>query len=654
MTIAATMVKVRFEPVGAAVEVPAGTTIAAAAELAGVALDHPCGGRGRCGKCRVNVAPEPSASGRGRSRARRVLACQERLAFNTVVTVPAEVMPGAIVGLTQARAARFKLDPPLVKKFLEPSFLRAQAGGGLWQAIQAHLAEGGPTGRGPAGGGPAGRGPTGRGPAGQAALPALRALGAAYPTWKREGVTAVISRDTLLGVEPGDTTGSLLGFAVDIGTTTVAGYLYDLCAGRRLAQGSALNRQVKYGGDVISRISAAQADGDPGKLRAEVVATVAAVIRQTCGEAGVSPDAIYEVVAVGNSTMVQLFLGIQTTSLGFSPFWVVQKDPQTVPAAGFFPELGVNPLAQVVCLPLIGGYVGADTTALILATGLAHSAKLKLAVDIGTNGEMVLGSRKGMWACSAAAGPALEGAGISHGMRALPGAIDEVRIVDGQVRVTTIGRRPPLGLCGSGVVSAVAELLRAGVIAPSGRLARPGEALADPRLESRLVCVPAEGGRDEAAFVVAGADEARERTAASRARGRGGDEPGAGAGPIYLTQSDVRAVQLAKAAIAAGIKLLCAETATRLEDVAEILLAGAFGNYIDIADAKRIGLLPDIPGVPVTPVGNAAGAGAQMALLSRRSRAEANQVPDKVTLVELSLRPDFQRVFAASIGFAPE
>ena len=626
---------------GLSVRVPAGTTLSEAADLAGVALDRPCGGRGRCGKCVVLVSPAAgtAVTGRGRRALGRVLACREKAAADLVVRVPSptQAFGLATVGLTEARAAAFRFDPPLTKVYLPPEFLRtpSPAGGGLWQAISAAFEGAGTAG---------GRTPP------PPSLSVLRELAAAYPVWKRSGVTAIVSEGVLLGVEPGDTTAARLGMALDIGTTTVAAYLYDLATGRRLAAASALNGQVSYGGDVISRISLANADGRPDRLRDAVVATVADLVRKTCREAGVDPEAVYEVVAVGNSTMQALFLGLQPTSLGFYPFWVTQKDAQTAPASAF-PELGINPRGQVVFLPLLGGYVGADTTAVILATGLARSSRVRLAIDIGTNGEMVLGSRAGLWACSTAAGPALEGAGISCGMRALPGAVDDVRIEGGKVRVATIGGRPPLGLCGSGVVSAVAELVRTGIVAPSGRLTKPGEPLpsADASAEAlaaRLTWVPA--GSDRPGEPVGG-----DRPAVQAAFTLVEASDSGNGEPIRLTQADIRAVQLAKAAIAAGVKLLCAETGTGPGDIAEVFLAGAFGNYIDIGDAKRIGLLPDYPGVPVTPVGNAAGAGAEMALLSRAARAAARALARRVTVVDLSSRPDFQKVFAASIGFPP-
>lgn len=623
---------VRFEPAAIAVRVPVGVTIYEAAEAAGLDLDRPCGGRGRCGKCAVRVKDAATGSQASPGQARWVLACQETVAADLVVNLAPTALPSDIAALYEAGPEAFVFDPPITKHFLPAELFRGPsgAGDGLWEVIRARLSRDARWGEAEASGDLVGP-PLGLG--------LLRRLGALYGESRRRGLTVIVGPGGPVGFESGDTTGRLLGLAADIGTTTVAGYLYDLITGKRLAVAATLNRQAKFGADIISRIAAAQRDGSPLRLQAEIVATMAEVIRETCAGAGVRTEDIYWISAVGNSAMHHLFLGIDPTCLGHYPFWVAGREPVTVPAAAI-PGLEVNEQATIAFLPLIDGFLGADTTAVVLATGLDQARAVRLVIDIGTNGEIVVGSARGLWGCSAAAGPALEGAGLSSGLRAGPGAIDDVEIGGDEVRVSTIGGEGPerpRGLCGSGVVAAVAEMLRAGVIEPSGRLASPETLLraGRPGLAARLVRVPRAGAPSqmEAAFLLVPA----EATATGE--------------PILFRQEDVRAVQLAKGAIAAAIHFLLEAGGIEPQDIAEILLAGAFGNYIDIGDAQRIGLLPDFPGVPIRPVGNAAGAGAQMCLLSRRNWAKAAAIPGRVIPVRLGGDAGFERVFTAKLNF---
>jgi uncharacterized 2Fe-2S/4Fe-4S cluster protein (DUF4445 family) len=452
-----------------------------------------------------------------------------------------------------------------------------------------------------------------------------------------------LSPDRRVWHDAEETRRPFLGLAVDLGTTTVAGYLYDLTTGERLGRASALNRQATFGADVVSRISQVLRDGRPERLQSAIAVTVAEVARTACAGAGVNPADIYTVLAVGNSVMHHLFLGLDPTGLGRAPFCATVQEPLTVPAAAI-PGLGVNEQASVSLLPLIGGYLGADTTAMILSTGLHRASEVRLAIDIGTNGEIVVGSRDGLWACSAAAGPAFEGASLSAGMRAGPGAIDKVRI-GAAVEISVLGGGKPRGLCGSGVVATVAEMLQAGILMPGGRFAgleslrRTGRAELAARFTQVPLVEPSQekgtgaGPGLEVAFILVPA---------------GATADGA---PILLRQTDVRAVQLAKGAIATAIHFVLEVSGIKPRDLAEILLAGAFGSHIRSADARRIGLLPDFPGVPIRPVGNAAGAGASMCLLSRQSWAEAATIPGRVVQVSLTSRPDFGKVFTAGLNF---
>jgi uncharacterized 2Fe-2S/4Fe-4S cluster protein (DUF4445 family) len=325
---------------------------------------------------------------------------------------------------------------------------------------------------------------------------------------------------------------------------------------------------------------------------------------------------------VGNTAMHHLFLGLSPASLGYSPYVPALTRPLQVAAADA--GLHAHPAAQLFVLPNIAGFVGADTVGVLLATRLLESDALRLAIDIGTNGEMVLGSRARLLACSTAAGPAFEGAQLSHGMRAADGGIDHVDLQGDELVLHSIGRGRLRGICGSGAVDVLAALRRLEIVDATGRLLSADEVAAGPgrRLAGRLV--PHRQGR---AFVLA----PPEQTATGE--------------PLLFTQRDVRQLQLAKGAIRAGIEIMMKVMGAEPEQVAEVCLAGAFGNYIRPESAMAIGLMPRLPQAALTPVGNAAGVGAQMALLSRRSWQAAAEIASEVEYLELSLRQDFQRVF---------
>jgi len=426
----------------------------------------------------------------------------------------------------------------------------------------------------------------------------------------------------LLAVEPGDSRGRAFGLAFDIGTTSVVGYLVDLLTGRELARASRLNGQQPWGADVLSRAShAMESAGGLEELQRAVAGTMNRIAADCLGR--VDPREVYLVTLVGNSLMHHLALRLPPDPIAVSPYIPVARDPMLLRAG----DLGLAlPNALVYVFPLIGAYVGADTLAVILATGLDQAAEVRLAVDIGTNGEMVLGSRQRILACSAPAGPAFEGAAIRQGMRAAAGAIDRVRIAE-DVRVWTIGEGPPQGLCGSGLIDAVAEMLRHGLVEPGGRLLPRSlqEGRLPPALLARLVS--RDGGWE---FVLS-------------------QDP-----YVAVTQEDIRQVQLAKGTIRCGIRILMAELGVGVERLGDVALAGAFGNYLDPRSAQAVGLFP--PGLPlarVRGVGNAAGHGALMGLLSRSARARAEAVARRVEYFELSKHPQFEDVFLESLRLTP-
>jgi uncharacterized 2Fe-2S/4Fe-4S cluster protein (DUF4445 family) len=441
-------------------------------------------------------------------------------------------------------------------------------------------------------------------------------------------ITAVVAGTELTDVEAGNTAVDSYGIGFDIGTTTVVGYLMDLNTGEQVGVSAALNPQSVYGADVISRLSFVieHQDGTQ-KLQEKVIGTLNELIEESCSQTGVDPQQIYQVTVVGNTCMHHLFLGIDPRSIAPSPFVPVATAPLSLKAQ----ELGLNvhPRAPVHTLPNVAGYVGADIVGGVLATGLYQDGELKLFIDIGTNGEIVLGSWERLLACATAAGPAFEGARISCGMRAASGAIDQVYF-DSDVHCTTIEGARPRGLCGSGLLDAVAEMLKVGVIEPSGRILEPEAtgSLATEQIKRRIVA-----GENGPRFILTQAEES--------AHGQ----------PVCITQRDVRELQLAKGAIFTGIQLLEKELGIEDKDLAEVLLAGAFGNYLRRESALRTGLLPSLPSEKVRSVGNAAGEGAKIALISARLREKAAEIAQRIEYVELSGRGDFMQAFADNMFF---
>lgn len=405
-------------------------------------------------------------------------------------------------------------------------------------------------------------------------------------------ITDGISQPTAISCKDG------FCLAFDIGTTTVAGYLLNGKTGRELCCESTLNPQVSYGADIISRIQYALR-GHMEELTTVIRKCVADLAGSLCNKAGVDPGQVIIVSIVGNPAMQQFFLGIRPDNLVQIPFSPILTQAKTAKAKDYLP-LFEN--AELLIIPDISGFVGADTLACILATGLHKKEELTLLVDIGTNGEMVLGNKYRMVACSTAAGPALEGANIHFGMRGQTGAIDHVWLEDGQFRCSVIGGSQAVGICGSGIIDAVAAALEAGLINERGRIQN----------EDRRVPLTHR---------------------------------------LYLTQEDIRQVQLAKGAIAAGIELMAAHLGVDLQNIQKVYLAGAFGTFMDPASACRIGLLPSGLEAKITAVGNAAGSGAKMLACSSQELHLAQGLVKQVELIELASVPAFQRCFAQNMRF---
>jgi len=586
------------------VRVPHGVTLFDAASWNGIAIDSTCGGHGTCKKCRVRFKTDPPAPTSLDVRAYTSAEIQDgwRLACRTAATTDADVEVPPLT--TRPKAAtvgvgrQVILRPAVRKRYLEldePSL--ADQATDLERVLRAisDLAE-------------------------KADLAVLRTLSRTLRDADFK-VTAVVSDDTLIAVEPGDTTQRAFGLAFDLGTTTVVGTLLDLTTGTPAAVASMLNKQQPFGADVIARISATMLDpAAAGKLRELAVETLTELASAVCEEGGVRPAEVYEVALAGNATMVHLVLGFDPEAVGVAPFIMAARLLPEVRAS----DLGVpaHPQARAVVFPAFGAYVGGDITAGLLASGMDRDPRVRLFIDIGTNCEIVLGGRDWLTATAAPAGPAFEGASIRCGMRAADGAIEAVTVTgDGDLKLTVIGDTEPTGLCGSGLVDAVAALADAGLLDASGRFITEDEArIVAPALAARFATI----GK-ERVFVLSGS--------------------------VYLSQRDIRELQFAKAAIATGWRILLEDAGLTEEDVKQVLLAGSFGSYLSAKSAIRIGLVPGIGTRRIIAAGNVAGEGAKMALLSVRDRAAALALLEEVRYVELSDRSDFNDRFIAELSF---
>ncbi len=595
-----------------------GTSILRAAHAAGIDITATCGGRGRCTSCRVKFlagpVPPPTIMdevqlGPALVRDGYRLACQcaPTDAATVQVTPPLDEDGFQILGAESGVARHFHgLHPDAgVDKQLVKVALPREEHHQTSDVEQLGAAIGLP--------------PADVAPAVLAGLPgALRD--------DPDGVTVTTFGGRVLAVERGDTTAMRFGLAVDIGTTTVVTTLLELASGEQLASVSSLNPQSVFGGDLMSRIAFAQFNpANLRRLQARIVALLNQHVAEVCRQSGVLSKWIYKVVVVGNTCMHHLLLGIDPSWVGLAPYAPVMRHSLVLPARDLF--LKVAPEARVCLLPIVAGFVGADAVAVALATRLADADALRVAVDIGTNGEVLLGSRARVWACSAPAGPALEGAQIRHGMRGAAGAIDRVT-VDGDVHVHTIGETAALGICGSGLIDLVAGLLGAGAIDATGLIQVERRDALPPALGARIV----QRGEERQVVVL---------------------RPGeAGATQeIVLTQDDVRQVQLAKGAIASGIAMLLHVAGIRAETLDELMLAGGFGNYVSVESAVRIGLIPDLPRERIRYVGNAAALGAQLCLLSEAERGHATEIAGRIEHVSLAAHPDFEQLFVDAMNF---
>ncbi|OGV69735.1 MAG: hypothetical protein A2283_14390 [Lentisphaerae bacterium RIFOXYA12_FULL_48_11] len=607
--------RVTFQPQGRSVFVLRGTMILEAAAHAGLVVETPCGGSGTCGKCRIQVmsnAGAPTSADKQKFSDQELrdgwrLACQNPIETDIVVFVPqASLFGGTHQILATAESSITKEVLPAIRKVyveLSPPTLEDDASDllRLERSIGPFKAD-------------------------------LHMVRHVSKTLRAQGFkgTAVLSDHRLLDFETGNTNGRCFGVAFDIGTTTIVGQMLSLRDGKEIGVASRLNPQVSFGDDVLSRIKhAAMRPENLDELRLTIIREIASMIDALCVENGISRENIYEATFAGNTTMEHILCGINPAQLGELPFVPTHTGGLLVPAV----ELGI-PIhhgALAYIFPIIGGFVGGDTVAGMMATGMYGIKEPTLMVDIGTNGEIVLAHKDKFYAASTAAGPAFEGARIECGMRGSTGAIEKV-IFDGDVRVEVIGNVIPSGICGSGLIDLVAELLSHGIVTPEGQLLPKEElpqALA-PTFTRRLQSD--ENG--ETSFVIAEAT------------------PGKIVPPVLLTQRDIREVQLGSGAIRAGIAILLRNAGIKVSDLKTVLIAGGFGNFIRRSSAQRIGLLPaGIDHHRIRYIGNASLAGAKAALLSTEVRRHGEELARQVNHVDLSTAEGFHEQFSEAMIF---
>ena len=605
---------VTFQPGDKKVHVLAGTRLQEAATAADLVLDAPCGGEGTCGKCRVVVAEgagPPTEEERQRLTAEELhagcrLACQASVDRPMSVLVPATSLADRPHQILVHSEATVTADgaPRICKQYVELPL--PDRGDDLpdLARLQRQL------------------GPV------YADLSLVRELPRRLRDAHFQG-TAVLDENRLIDFEPGNTEWDSYGIAVDLGTTTLVAALLDLATGRQVRIASRLNPQTRFGDDVLTRILMARSSSDGlAQLQRVVVEAINEMIGELCDTTGIQRRQVYNMTLAGNTTMQQLFCGIDPGPLGEVPFVPAVQQGLTFPAVEG--GLQIHPRGRMHVLPIIGAFVGGDIVAGILATGLADCTGPTLLIDIGTNGEIVLLADGKLTATSTAAGPAFEGARIAQGMRASQGAIEKV-VVDEKLRVHVIGHVPAVGLCGSALIDATAELLRHGIVSPQGRFNAPEELPADvlPDLARRI-----EFGERQVSFVLADEDAAT------------------GGKKVALTQRDVREVQLASGAIRAGIELLLKRHGLKPTDLERVLLAGGFGNYIRRGNARRMGLLPpDIEPQRIRYQGNTSLAGARLVGLSRRCRDACEELAARTEHVDLSREPDFAGAFSEAMIF---
>lgn len=604
--------KIKFLPQNVEVSVPAGTSVVEAADLARVDIEPtPCGRRGTCGKCLIlchDYSGIPTKVEKEKIINTKLdqgwrLACQTVIVQDMVIEVPGQSAGKLIKALLSRPKSAIVIQPTIIKHYLKvspPTMTDQRADwdrvGDLLPVLQQELD-----------------------------LTLLRKL----PGIMRKNdfeITVVTYRGKVMTIEAGDTTTVGYGCAIDIGTTTVICSLHDLFTGQEITVASAFNPQRIYGADVLSRIDFSRTGNNLVKLQSLIIDQVNTLITEVISQAGINRSDIYLLSVVGNTTMQHLFLGLPSRYIATPPFVGTLYAGLSFDAEVL--NIKINDRGKVAFLPNVAGYIGADIVAGILATGAYKYDAPSVLIDVGTNAEIVLAAQGSLYACSAAAGPAFEGANICYGMRAETGAIDRVWLEDGKLNYSVIGHVPALGLCGSGLVDVIAELLSIGIIDFSGRLLTREEAI--PIVGATLAESLLEND-DGDEFVIAQNSEFQK---------------------VSLTQRDIRQVQLAKGAILAGIRIMIKEMGIKMEDVELFNLAGSFGNVLNKKNAQVVGLIPaTISLSKVEYAGNSAHVGAQINLLRADTEEIVNSVVKSIKYIELSDRIDFSEEFTNAMFF---
>lgn len=603
--------RVCFLPENKPVDSTAGKTILECARDEGYHIFASCAGKGTCGECRVRIhegIPEPQTVDTLYFSPKELesgwrLACLHTVQDGMAIEIPAfqKIQIGKTV--TSTATPYVQLDPVVVKEYIEVQEPTLEHPATDLQLVCNALQHGEL----------------------RHTVNFLRVL----PETLRSGafrITCIHDGEELIHAEQGDTTSIHYGIALDIGTTTLAALLVDLHTGDTIEAVSTMNLQMVYGADVLSRIRHA-IENPKGleqlinKLR-ESINNVLESLFQNRHEL---KETVYDVAVAGNTTMQHFLLGLSPKGFAFSPYTPVLSDGVSLPATTS--RISLPPYSRMYVLPNLGGYVGGDTVGMILSTRMDKQKDLHLGIDIGTNGEIVLGARERMYACAAAAGTAFEGGGLQSGMAAVPGAISLIDWRDNDLQILTVGNEPPLGLCGSGVIDCIALLLQYGIVESSGKMLSKDEMTHPIALQMRDR-LTGEGMHQE--FVIYESDACR----------------------IVITQKDVREIQLAKGAILAGIRLLLREYGAELSDITKVYLAGTFGNFLRKESIRAIGLIPsEIPIEKMEFVGNAACSGAKLALISRSERSRAEHVSRMVKHINLATFPGFQDTFTDSLFF---
>jgi uncharacterized 2Fe-2S/4Fe-4S cluster protein (DUF4445 family) len=600
--IQSTTYTIDFEPIGKRVRCQAEETVADCGSRSGIGLNSICGGLGTCQSCKIQVisgkVSEYTQSELRFFTAKELkegwrLACQVHPFGSCKIMVPPESMTSLQRVQVEGLTLTAKLEPPIqtyLSELAPPSLIDQKADlDRLLMDLKTRFNV----------------------DCDKYDLKEIRGLPDRLRSlkWKCQ---SVIRKGELIHVMPRKSIP--LGLAIDLGSTKIAGYLIDMTRGKTISSKGSMNPQISYGEDIITRIAnVVHSRKDGSFMQKLVVEGIAELCADLCKEANVEVEDIVEVVVVGNTAMHHLFLELPVKQLGLSPFIPVVNNEIEVKADDL--GLHIAPGAYVYLLPNIAGFVGADHVAVLLATRTLWDVGLTLILDVGTNTEVSLIDRDKIIATSCASGPAFEGGHIKFGMRAAAGAIEKFLIVDGEIKYQTVNNEPPIGICGSGIVDVIAQLYVNGIVDPSGKLLDGHKRVRDNKGQKEFVIVDNDTGS------------------------------GSGQSSVAITQKDIRELQLAKAAIRTGIQALLETVGHSESEISKVIIAGAFGSYIDIGNAVEIGLLPSIPVHRFKQVGNAAGLGARLALISMSQRQLAKEIAGRVRYLELSGAPDFNKTF---------